>query len=191
MKHSSSSFQCNCSGDDSCERTKTSIEPCQKEVTYATQPDTVVSCSAAQWICAADPLCSTALDYYNRFCGAMFAGKRCTKRCLNSINILRRQSSVSKLETCYCDGTEKDFDCPAVKRNMDRLCFGPPEDDSDLENEIETDGNRKHSVKSFAASLKEKFKKFLLLLSVMVTLLAAFVGGSVHALFQGADSDSS
>jgi len=181
-------LQCNCSGDPSCEKTKSSVEPCQKEVAYATQPDTVVSCSAAQWICAADPLCSTALDYYNRFCGAMFAGKKCTKRCLNSINILRRQSSASKLETCYCDGTEKDFDCQAVKSNMDRLCFGPPEDDIE-ENEVDTDGSAK-PVKSFAASMKEKFKKFLLLLSVLVTLMAAFVGGSVHALFQVADSDS-
>jgi hypothetical protein len=166
------------------------VAPCQAEVSYATQPDTVVSCSAAQWICAADPLCSTALDYYNRFCGAMFAGKRCTKRCLNSINILKRQAAAAKLETCYCDGTEKDFDCPAVKRNMERLCFGPEDVDSEIENEIETDGNKK-PTRSFASSLKEKFSKFLLILSVLVTLLAAFVGGSVNALFQLGDSSES
>jgi len=167
------------------------VEPCQKEVTYATQPDTVVSCSAAQWICAADPQCSTALDYYNRFCGAMFAGKRCTKRCLNSINILRRQTAAAKLEACYCDGTEKEFDCPAVKKNMDRLCFGPPDDDDEAENEIDTDGGKRKPVKSFATSLKEKFRKFLLFLSVIVTLMAAFVGGSFTALFQSANSESS
>jgi growth arrest-specific protein 1 len=80
-------FQCNCSGDAGCERAKESVAPCQAEVTQATLPETVVSCSAAHWICAADPLCSTALDYYNRFCGAMFAGRRCTKRCLNSIQV--------------------------------------------------------------------------------------------------------
>jgi growth arrest-specific protein 1 len=50
--------------------------------------------SVAQWICIADPLCSTALDYYNRFCRSMFAGKKCTLRCKNSISILRRQVSA-------------------------------------------------------------------------------------------------
>ena len=49
--------------------------------------------SVAQWICIADPLCSTALEYYNRFCRSMFAGKKCTLRCKNSISILRRQVS--------------------------------------------------------------------------------------------------
>ena len=181
-------FQCNCSGEAGCEKTKASVEPCQKEVTFATQPDTIVSCSAAQWICAADPQCSTALDYYNRFCGAMFSGKRCTKRCLNSINILRRQQAAAKLETCYCDGTEKDFDCSAVKQNMDRLCFGPPEDEDELDNEVDVDGNKK-PVKSFATSLKDKMKKFLLLLSVLVSLVAAFIGGSVSALFQTVESN--
>ena len=68
---------------------------------YATREDTIVSCSAAQWICAADPLCSTALEYYNRFCQAMFRGKKCTDRCMNSINILGRQPKASKLESCY------------------------------------------------------------------------------------------
>ena len=92
---------------------------------YATREDTVVSCSAAQWICAADPLCSTALEYYNRFCQAMFRGKKCTSRCMNSISILRRQPRASKLESCYCDGTEN-FDCPKIKSNMDQLCFRDP-----------------------------------------------------------------
>ena len=162
------------------------MAPCQTEVSYATQPDTIVSCSAAQWICAADPLCSTALDYYNRFCGAMFSGKRCTKRCLNSINILKRQTAAAKLESCYCDGTEKEYDCPSVKRNMERLCFGPESPDNE-ENEIDTDGNKKSSMNS-GSSLKAKFQKFLLLLSVLVTLVAAFVGGSVTALFQMGES---
>ena len=47
--------------------------------------------SVAQWICLADPVCSTALDYYNQYCRSMFAGKKCTLRCKNSISILRRQ----------------------------------------------------------------------------------------------------
>ena len=73
------------------------MAPCREEVELATRPDTIVSCSSAQWICAADPLCSTALDYYNRFCRSMFRGKKCTKRCHNSISILRRQKAAKKL----------------------------------------------------------------------------------------------
>ena len=89
----------NCYKENSsfCERSKASVAPCQEEVELATRPDTIVSCSSAQWICAADPLCSTALDYYNRFCRAMFRGKKCTKRCHNSISILRRQKAAKKL----------------------------------------------------------------------------------------------
>ena len=170
-----------------CERSKESVAPCQSEVSYATQPDTIVSCSTAQWICAADPLCSTALDYYNRFCGAMFSGKRCTKRCLNSINILKRQASATKLESCYCDGTEKEYDCPAVKRNMERLCFKP--DDFETDNEIDTDGDKKSGRSS--ASFKARIQKMLLLLSVLITLLAAFVGGSLTAMFQASESSDS
>lgn len=73
----------------------------------------------------------------------MFAGKKCTIRCKNSISILQRQVSSSfesllwalttlnarlgmqekaaKLSTCVCDGSE-DYDCPSILENMDRLC---------------------------------------------------------------------
>ena len=71
---------------------------------------------------------------------------------------------------------------------MDRLCFGPPEDEDELDNEVDVDGNKK-PVKSFATSLKDKMKKFLLLLSVLVSLVAAFIGGSVSALFQTVESN--
>jgi hypothetical protein len=66
---------------------------------------------------------------------------------------------------------------------MERLCFGS---DADIDNEIDTDG--KKPAKSFAASVRDKFRKVLLLLSLLVTLLAAFVGGSVTALFQVDDA---
>ena len=56
-------FQCNCSGDASCEASKSNISPCKDEVMYATQKDTVVSCTAAQWICASDMECSTGIIF--------------------------------------------------------------------------------------------------------------------------------
>ncbi|XP_014205199.1 uncharacterized protein LOC106637081 [Copidosoma floridanum] len=48
-----------------------------------------------------------------------------TRSCLNSINILRRQEKAAKLNTCFCDGAE-DYDCTAIHRNMDELCFHRP-----------------------------------------------------------------
>lgn len=114
-------LQCECS-DDFCVESKQRVEVCRPQVTIANRNETVVSCRVAQWICAADALCSTALDYYNRFCRAMFHGKKCSHRCMNSISILRRQEKAAKLSNCKCDGSE-DYDCPQIQHNMARLCF--------------------------------------------------------------------
>ncbi|CAB4063596.1 GAS1 [Lepeophtheirus salmonis] len=114
-------MKCNCSGDKSCLKTKESLSICEDEVKYATRMDTIVSCSAATWICSADPSCAAALDYYHIFCTSMFKGKKCSPRCKNSISILKRQQAAAKLESCFCDGSE-DYDCPTIKNNMDELC---------------------------------------------------------------------
>ncbi|KAB0802373.1 hypothetical protein PPYR_04559 [Photinus pyralis] len=114
-------MKCECS-DDFCEDAKRRVEVCRPQVLKATRNESVVSCRVAQWICSADALCSTALDYYNRYCRSMFHGKKCTHRCLNSISILRRQEKASKLESCKCDGHEE-YDCPQIQNNMARLCF--------------------------------------------------------------------
>ena len=173
-----SHFQCNCTGDSFCEQSKRNVQSCQKEVMYATREDTVVSCSAAQWICAADPLCSTALEYYNRFCQAMFRGKKCTARCMNSISILRRQPKASKLESCYCDGTEN-FDCPKIKSNMDQLCFRDPL--IELDNEIDVDG---HGHKTSGSSWMAKMERFLIVFSVFATLIIQWVGISFQVMVE-------
>lgn len=108
--------------DEFCEETKRKVEICRPHVLVATRNETIVSCRVAQWICAADALCSTALDYYHRYCRAMFHGKKCTHRCNNSISILRRQEKAAKLNSCECDGHEE-YDCPRIRTNMARLCF--------------------------------------------------------------------
>lgn len=114
-------MKCKCS-DNFCMDAKRRIDICRPAVQRATKNNTAVSCSVAQWICLADPVCSTALDYYNQYCRSMFAGKKCTLRCKNSISILRRQEKAAKLSSCVCDGSE-DYDCPAILNNMERLCF--------------------------------------------------------------------
>ena len=115
-------MECQCQDED-CLLQKERVEPCRSEVTWNTRQDTVVSCTAATWICAADPLCSTAMDYYNRNCQKMFKGIKCSRRCKNSLDILLRQKAAGKLSTCYCEGTE-DFECVNIRRNTDVLCFG-------------------------------------------------------------------
>ena len=115
-------MECQCQDED-CLLQKERVEPCRSEVTWNTRQDTVVSCTAATWICAADPLCSTAMDYYNRNCQKMFKGIKCSRRCKNSLDILLRQKAAAKLSTCYCEGTE-DFECVNIRRNTDVLCFG-------------------------------------------------------------------
>lgn len=114
-------MQCECS-DEFCEESKQRVEICRPYVTKANLNETVVSCRVAQWICAADALCSKALEYYNEYCRSMFHGKKCSRRCLNSISILRRQEKAAKLMTCRCDGQE-DYDCRGIQNNMARLCF--------------------------------------------------------------------
>ncbi|XP_044264317.1 growth arrest-specific protein 1-like isoform X2 [Tribolium madens] len=113
-------MNCECS-DEYCEDQKRRTEICRPQVMKSIS-EPVVSCRMAQWICAADALCSTALEYYNHYCRAMFHGKKCTPRCNNSISILRRQEKAAKLTMCKCDGLE-DYDCPAIQRNMEKLCF--------------------------------------------------------------------
>ncbi|XP_044737428.1 growth arrest-specific protein 1-like [Chrysoperla carnea] len=115
---------CDCD-DDFCEDTKTRLEVCRAQVVNAIRNETV-PCRVAQWICTADPQCSTALEYYNRYCKSMFHGKKCTHRCLNSISILRRQEKAAKLNTCQCDGHEH-YNCHQIRKNMKNLCF--PHDD--------------------------------------------------------------
>jgi len=114
-------MQCTCE-DDSCKLQKSRVERCRSSVTWVVAPGTIVSCSAATWICMADPLCSTALHYYHTHCQDMFRGGECDRRCKNSLEILMRQESAAKLGTCFCDGTEE-FRCKEIRENTDRLCW--------------------------------------------------------------------
>ena len=114
--------ECDCGNSQFCALSKERIEICRSKVEYQIAENTVVSCSIAKLICMSNTQCLTALTYYNKFCRSMFAGKACTKRCLNSLNILQRQQFASKLRTCICDGSE-DFACEAIKQNTELLCL--------------------------------------------------------------------
>ena len=130
-------MECQCE-DERCRQQRRRVEPCRSEVTWNTRPDTIVSCTAATWICGADAVCGTALQYYNANCQKMFRGQKCSKRCKNSLDILLRQKAAAKLSTCYCEGTE-DFDCINIRRNTDVLCFGKKPDTDFEDNEIDVE----------------------------------------------------
>ena len=55
----------------------------------------------------------------------MFRGQKCSQRCKNSLNILRRQEKAAKLRQCQCQIDEQidDFLCSDIKANMENLCF--------------------------------------------------------------------
>ncbi|XP_059478879.1 growth arrest-specific protein 1-like [Neocloeon triangulifer] len=114
-------MNCRCT-DESCEEQKRRVEVCRPQVEEATRDGADVACIVAEWICAADPLCSTALEFYHRLCKAMFQGKKCNHRCNNSLSILLRQEKAAKLATCRCDGREN-YDCQRMRDNMSRLCL--------------------------------------------------------------------
>jgi len=161
-------MECSCE-DSNCLLQKERVEPCRAEVTWNTSPDTIVSCSVATWICAANPLCSTAMDYYNRNCQKMFMGKKCSKRCKNSLDIMLRQESANKLATCYCEGTE-DFECINIRRNTDVLCFGKKEVVEIIENTVE--------IKTSGAA-KDR-SQVLVIFSFLATCLLTDLGAAMN-----------
>ncbi|KAK2718796.1 growth arrest-specific protein 1-like isoform X2 [Artemia franciscana] len=114
-------MRCKCN-DTYCEIQKERIDVCRPLVQAAMRSTAAMSCNVATYLCLADAECQTALDFYNRYCRAMFDGRKCTGKCKNSINILRKQEKSENLWTCRCDGTE-DYDCVEIRENMAGLCF--------------------------------------------------------------------
>lgn len=115
-------LQCECE-DDYCVETKKYIDVCRPHVLrWAANTTRTSSCRLSQLICVADAQCAMALKYYNRLCRAMFEGKKCSHKCMNSIQILRKQEKASALTVCHCDGQEE-YDCPRMQNNLNRLCF--------------------------------------------------------------------
>lgn len=113
-------LQCECE-DDYCLEAKQRIDICRPQV-LAGAANATSSCSLSQLICLADAQCATALQYYNQLCRSMFRGRKCSNKCLNSIEILRKQEKAAALTACQCDGNE-DYDCARMQNNLARLCF--------------------------------------------------------------------
>ncbi|XP_025198985.1 growth arrest-specific protein 1-like [Melanaphis sacchari] len=115
-------MDCKCR-DHYCEEMKARVEVCRPFVLEASKNETVVPCELANWVCMVDTVCSTALDYYQTYCRRMLVGVACTERCLNSVEILRRQEKAAKMNRCRCTGKSA-VECLRNKERMVRLCYG-------------------------------------------------------------------
>lgn len=102
---------------------KSRVEVCRPLVVEASKNNSIVSCELAQWICMVDPVCSSALNYYDTYCKRVLSGSPCTERCLNSVEILRRQEKAHKMNRCWCAG-QTAAQCLREKERMVRLCYG-------------------------------------------------------------------
>ncbi|XP_047522162.1 growth arrest-specific protein 1-like [Pieris napi] len=113
-------MNCQCE-DEYCVDAKQKIYVCRAQVLKGAA-DATASCRLSQLICQADSQCGTALVYYNDNCRSVYRGRKCSKKCLNSIEILRKQEKAAALTACRCDGNE-DYDCPRMQSNLAKLCF--------------------------------------------------------------------
>ncbi|XP_028158130.1 growth arrest-specific protein 1-like [Ostrinia furnacalis] len=113
-------MNCQCE-DQYCEQARKRIDVCRPQVLKGAA-NVTSSCRLSQLVCMADAQCAAALGYYKQLCKSMFKGRKCSKKCRNSIKILMKQEKAAPLTTCQCDGYE-DYDCPRMQNNLDRLCF--------------------------------------------------------------------
>ncbi|XP_045777251.1 growth arrest-specific protein 1-like [Maniola jurtina] len=113
-------MNCQCE-DEYCLEAKQRIDVCRPQVLRGAANATA-SCRLSQLICLADAQCATALRYYKDLCRSVYRGRKCSNKCLNSIQILRKQEKAAALQACHCDGNE-DYDCPKMQNNLARLCF--------------------------------------------------------------------
>lgn len=97
---------------------------------------------------------------------------------MNSISILKRQPRASKLENCFCDGSEN-YNCLQIKANMENLCFKEI-----LDNEIDIDN--KPGTSGSSSWMGAKLERILILFTVMVGLIINWVGASFNVMIQTA-----
>ncbi len=149
-------MNCACDEDDlDCKDAKSRVAPaCRAPVLSATRAGANVSCAEAEWICLADAECAKALEYYESYCKAVFKGRRCSSRCRNSIDILRRQRQASKLEDCDC---EADRGCEDIKTNIKSLCYKEAEKEVEGNDLNKNLGDDDEDVASKATFISEHY----------------------------------
>ncbi|XP_037536185.1 growth arrest-specific protein 1a [Nematolebias whitei] len=111
--------ECSCGKDALCVSTKRAIEPCLPRTTST-------GCTEARRQCERDRECSFAMQDYLHHCGKLFSGAVCTNACRSVIASMRKIPKALKLDTCVCDGPERNI-CEFVKSSMKALCYDDPD----------------------------------------------------------------
>lgn len=125
---------CDCALDPVCRSTKQAIEPCLPRTS-------TMGCTEARRQCEADLSCSSAMRDYLFHCRKLFGGERCSDGCRRVIANMRSIPKAQQLDTCVCDGTERNI-CEYIKVSMKTFCsdssdrfagsgFSDSEEDSD------------------------------------------------------------
>lgn len=105
---------CDCAQDPVCRSTKQAIEPCLPRTS-------TMGCTEARRDCEMDPACSSAMKDYVFHCRKLFGGNWCSEECRRVIADMRTIPKAQQLETCVCDGTERNI-CEYVKLSMQTFC---------------------------------------------------------------------
>lgn len=105
---------CDCAQDPNCRNTKRTIEPCLPRTS-------TMGCTEARLQCEMDPHCSSAMGDYLYHCRKLFGGERCSDACRKVIANMRSIPKAQQLDTCVCDGTERNI-CEYIKVSMKTFC---------------------------------------------------------------------
>lgn len=105
---------CDCAQDSVCRGTKQAIEPCLPRTS-------TMGCTEALKQCEKDPSCGSAVNDYLVHCRKLFGGERCSDGCRRVIANMRSIPKAQQLETCVCDGTERNT-CEFIKLSMETYC---------------------------------------------------------------------
>ncbi|CAK6963612.1 growth arrest-specific protein 1-like [Scomber scombrus] len=125
---------CDCALDPVCRSAKQAIEPCLPRTS-------TMGCTEARQQCETDLSCSSAMGDYLFHCRKLFGGERCSDGCRKVIANMRTIPKAQQLDTCVCDGTERNI-CEYIKVSMKTFCsdssdrfagsgFSDSEEDSD------------------------------------------------------------
>ncbi|KAK2818721.1 hypothetical protein Q5P01_024282 [Channa striata] len=105
---------CDCASDPVCRAAKQAIEPCLPRTR-------IMGCTEARRQCDTEPSCSSAMRDYLFHCRKLFGGQRCSDGCRRVIASLRSIPKAQQLDTCVCDGAERNI-CEYIKVSMERFC---------------------------------------------------------------------
>lgn len=105
---------CDCALDPVCRGAKQAIEPCLPRTS-------TMGCTEARLQCEMDLTCRSAMRDYLFHCRKLFGGQRCSEGCRGVIADLRSIPRAQQLDTCVCDGAERNI-CESIKVSMKTFC---------------------------------------------------------------------